>query len=516
MANVNANKNKGPIINPALCRCCHSIKKCRLLTAEYEFNGSKEVYCDMFMDVFGLLLPHLDGDSMECCICATCVSRLREASDFRKQVLQSEQLFLDSRLKENDKNVTLEIKLEPTCDSDTRDGVSDSVHHSDDSEADTKMDKDAQIMNVTSTVTKKSLKRTRNGHKLLDQMSAAGKIQRLHRKMEKLLNPEPPEKPQTKKHAEPMDQNRMALINTVLIVTYSYACPFLNRISFYYCFYCKDQFTSPTELRDHTLSHDPKLFENTIEHNKIPIVDITRIDCRLCSEKIDDIETFKTHITSKHQKVLYPVANEFLKFKLTPNNLTCTECDAVFPFFDSLKKHMVEHFGTHTCDECGARFIEVSLLRSHIKKKHNKVDANYPCEICGKNLKSKYSMGLHVATVHEKKPTVNCYKCDAAFLSYALRNRHLIEAHGDQRTFPCKLCDKVYNRRKTLIEHHRRNHLKVFNHQCELCAQTFYLPSSLQEHMAVHTGERNFKCEHCDKSYPGLKSLQCHMRSHKR
>ncbi|XP_034838038.1 zinc finger protein draculin-like [Maniola hyperantus] len=512
-----ANKNKGPIINPALCRCCHSIKKCRLLTAEYEFNGSKEVYCDMLMDVFGLLLPHLDGDSMECCICATCVSRLREASDFRKQVLQSEQLFLDSRHKENDKNATLEIKIEPSCDSDARGEDDDSAyHHNDDSETDAKVDTIAKTISVSSIVTKKSLKRTRNGHKLMGPLSAAGKIQRLHRKMEKLLNPESPEKPQTKKQAEPMDQNRMALINTVLIVTYSYACPFLNRISFYYCFYCKDQFTNPTELRDHTLSHDPKLFENTIEHNKIPIIDITRIDCRLCPEKIDDVETFKTHITSQHQKVLYPVTNEFLKFKLTPNNLTCTECNEVFPFFDSLKKHMIEHFGTHTCDECGARFIEVSLLRSHIKKKHNKVDANYPCEICGKNLKSKYSMGLHVATVHEKKPTINCYKCDAAFLSYALRNRHLIEAHGDKRTFPCKLCDKVYNRRKTLIEHHRRNHLKVFNHQCDLCAQTFYLPSSLQEHMAVHTGERNFKCEHCDKSYPGLKSLQCHMRSHKR
>ncbi|CAH2251398.1 jg6007 [Pararge aegeria aegeria] len=682
---MSVNKNKGPVINPALCRCCHSIKKCRLLTAEYEFNGCKEVYADMFMDIFGLLLPHLDGDSMDCCICATCVSRLREASEFRKQVLQSEQLFLDSRLKENDKNVMLEIKIEPTCDLDTRDNSDHSADHHDtmeramlgvslrdriknveirrrtrvtdiaqrvaklkwqwaghivrrkdgrwgpkvlewqprtgkrsvgrpptrwtddikrvaameramlgvslrdrirnveirrrtrvtdiaqrvaklkwqwaghivrrkdgrwgpkvlewqprtgkrsvgrpptrwtddikrvavsDSETDTKKPHIKEPIAVNNSKVK-SLKRTRNGHKVDGkQLCTAGKIQRLHNKMEKLLKPETPaEKTQPEKLSVPIDQNRMALINTVIIVTYSYVCPFFNRISFYYCFYCKDQFTSPVELREHTLSHDSKLFENTIEHNKIPIVDITRIDCRLCQEKIDDVDTFKKHITSKHQKILYPVTNEFLKFKLTANNLTCTECDAVFAFFDSLKKHMIEHFGTHTCDECGARFIELSLLRSHIKKTHNKVDANYPCEICGKNLKSKYSMGLHVATVHEKKPTINCYKCDAAFLSYALRNRHLIEVHGDKRTFPCKLCDKVYNRRKTLMEHHRRSHLKVFNHQCELCAQTFYLPSSLQEHMAIHRGERNFKCEQCDKSYPGLKSLQCHMRSHKR
>ncbi|XP_034838000.1 PR domain zinc finger protein 5-like isoform X2 [Maniola hyperantus] len=517
MANITVKRSKGPLVDPALCRCCHSIKKCRVLTSEYEFMGAKEVYSDMFMDIFGLLLSHLDGDNSECGICATCVCRLREAADFRKRVLQSEQMLLEARLRENDKNVKLEVKTEAACDSDARDpadDVTDDVaDRNDDSEMDSRMDETRKMEHINNT--QKSLKRTRNGHKVKGkQHLRTGKVQKLQR-VDQLVKPESPaEKSQAKKQADALDQNRMALSNTVTIVNCSYVCPFHNRISFYYCFYCKDQFTNPSELREHTLSHDPtELFENSIENKKIPKIDITRIDCRLCPEKIYDLDTFKNHITTQHQKVLHPVANEFLKFKLTLNNLTCTECGSVFPYFDSLKKHMVDHFGTYTCDVCGACFLEHASLRTHIKK-HNKVDANYPCEICGKNLKSKYSMGLHVATVHEKKPTVNCYKCDAAFLSYALRNRHLIEAHGDKRTFPCKLCDKVYNRRKTLIEHHRRNHLKIFNHQCDLCDQRFYLPSRLKEHMATHTGERNFRCEFCDKSYPRLQSLQEHVRSH--
>lgn len=52
-------KSKGPIIDPALCRCCRSIKKCRLLTTEYEWMGKKEIYSDMFMDCFGLLVSTL-------------------------------------------------------------------------------------------------------------------------------------------------------------------------------------------------------------------------------------------------------------------------------------------------------------------------------------------------------------------------------------------------------------------------------------------------------------------------
>lgn len=292
----------------------------------------------------------------------------------------------------------------------------------------------------------------------------------------------------------------------------------MTNYNFFHCFtqfLCsfQDQFTNPDELRNHTLTHDPKQFESMIEYNKIPKIDVTRVDCRLCAERIENIEAFKTHISTVHGKTIHPVTNEFLKFKLTMDSIKCIECNEVFPYFDSLMKHMIDHFGTHICDQCGACFLEVTSLRSHIKT-HSRVETNFPCEICGKNLKSKYSRYLHVATVHEKRPTVNCYKCEESFLSYALRNKHLIEVHGDKRTFPCKLCDKVYNRRKTLVEHNRRNHLKVFRHQCDLCDQRFYLPSRLKEHMATHTGERNFRCEFCDKSYPRLQSLQEHVRSH--
>lgn len=48
--------SKRLILDPGLCRCCRSIKKCRFLSAEYEWTGQKEIYSDMFMDCFGLLV----------------------------------------------------------------------------------------------------------------------------------------------------------------------------------------------------------------------------------------------------------------------------------------------------------------------------------------------------------------------------------------------------------------------------------------------------------------------------
>ncbi|XP_026749355.1 PR domain zinc finger protein 5-like isoform X2 [Galleria mellonella] len=508
-----ATKSKGPIFDPGLCRCCRSIKKCRLLSFEYEWSGKKEVYSDMFMDCFGLLLSHLDGDSKESCICATCVTRLRDACAFRQQVLQCEDAFLSAKLesKDVDRKLEVKVKTEPVCEMELDDEMDDrdDLHEA---EIEQKID-------INLPETKMEVEDGNRGRRQKMKRELLSKMHKLREKLDRMLEKpaDPPKKSKAsvnKKKKLSIDHDHMVYANAVTIVQNSYVCPFHNRISNYYCYYCKDQFLNPNELREHTLSHDPRdMFESMMENKKIPKIDITRIDCRLCDVKIDDLPTFKDHITNVHGKKMYPVDNEFLKFRLSTNNLTCTECNSVFPYFDMLKKHMIEHFGTYICDVCGACFLEQNSLRTHIKS-HSKVEANFPCEVCGKNLKSKYSRYLHIATVHEKKPTVNCYKCEASFLSYALRNRHLIEVHGDKRTFPCKLCDKVYNRRKTLMEHNRRNHLKVYRHQCDLCEQRFYLPSRLKEHMATHTGERNFRCEFCDKSYPRLQSLQEHIRSH--
>lgn len=56
---MSTNSRKGPIVDPGLCRCCGAIKKCRLLNVEYEWLGEKEVYSEMFVDCFGLLVSYL-------------------------------------------------------------------------------------------------------------------------------------------------------------------------------------------------------------------------------------------------------------------------------------------------------------------------------------------------------------------------------------------------------------------------------------------------------------------------
>ncbi|KPJ14223.1 Zinc finger protein 57 [Papilio machaon] len=305
----------------------------------------------------------------------------------------------------------------------------------------------------------------------------------------------------------------MAHHNTVSIVETSYVCPFDTSFSDYYCIYCRKQFTDPNKLREHTMTHDPQKYKE-IPHKKTLQIDILRIDCRLCPQRIDNIDDLKRHITNIHHKVLYPnIDNEFLKFRLTLGRLICTECNNSYTFFHALKKHMAEHFGTYICDICGAHYFQERMLLLH-QKTHQRVDENYPCKECGKMFKSKHNRYLHIARTHKKEPAYPCAKCDEVLFSYTLRYRHMIEVHGDERLFQCEQCDRAYDSRKSLREHNRRFHLKIFKHQCDLCDKRFYLPSRLREHMASHSGERNFRCEYCGKSYPRLRGLKVHMQSH--
>ncbi|XP_013134133.1 PREDICTED: zinc finger protein 28-like isoform X2 [Papilio polytes] len=503
---MSANNRKGPIIDPGVCRCCGSLKKCRIINVEYEWQGQKEIYSDMFVDCFGLLLSHLEGASMERLICATCVSRLREACAFRQQVLRCEELLLTAKIHldndgETKEGLKLDVKKEKL------DEGEDLNNYHNNSDYDPEV-----IPRITRSSVKKNKMLKRRRKKVDETSLLLKRMQNITTKMKKLENADIPEQKGNSKAKNINNNETMAHHNAISIVENSYVCPFDTSFSDYYCIYCRKQFTDPNKLREHTITHDPQKYKE-ITHKKQLQIDILRIDCRLCTQNIDNIDELKRHITTIHQIVLYPVDNEFLKFRLTNGRLTCTECDNSFTFFHALKKHMALHFGTCICDICGAHYFQERMLLLH-QKTHKNINENHPCNECGKMFKSKRNRYLHIAKIHTKEPVYPCNKCDEVFFSYILRYRHMIDEHGEERCYQCEECDRSYDSRKSLREHNRRFHLKIYKHQCDLCDKRFYLPSRLKEHMSTHSGERNFRCEYCGKSYPRLRGLKVHMQSH--
>ncbi|KAH9635204.1 hypothetical protein HF086_009544 [Spodoptera exigua] len=504
---MSTNTRKGPIVDPGLCRCCGATKKCRLLNVEYDWLGTREVYSEMFVDCFGLLVSTHTikllsfREEEDCCTNNQIFkSELEVKVEPEDGCPPEEPNPVDNQnLVNDDGNQVPDVNVDVGNQIQDLDGDMDDLYQpEEDIEADNASD---SSIKVKKSPKKKKLKSKTKSCKRKKVDPERGQV--------KLRSPKPLPPPAKRN----IDNEQKILFNTIAIVENSFVCPFNSSFSDYYCIYCRQSHTDPNRLREHTLTHDPKTFKDIVSIKKQIQIDIFRIDCRLCSITIDDLDSFKTHITSAHGIVLFDVSNEFLKFRLTVNNLTCIECDSSFGFFHALKKHMAEHFGTCICDICGAHYFEERMLVLH-QKTHKKVDVCFPCKDCGKVFKSKHSRYLHEAKMHRKEPAYQCYKCDSVFFTYSLRYRHMIDSHGEERMFPCDLCDRAYDSRKSLREHNRRHHLKVLKHQCDLCEKRFYLPSRLKEHMATHTGERNFRCEFCGKSYPRLRGLNVHIQSH--
>ncbi|KAJ8703998.1 hypothetical protein PYW07_013292 [Mythimna separata] len=535
---MNANNRKGPIVDPGVCRCCGAVKKCRLLNVEYEWSGKKEVYADMFVDCFGLVLSHLEGEESERVICATCVVRLRDACAFRHQVLVCEEKLLSATVHIHDDNETFkmevevkqeaeEVPLQAACDRDddddddrATDPIEDTMEH-DDEEADTTSTLTIQVKVEElqdSSVEQQSPRRREGATVDPAQTDMLDQLNSMKKKLNQMQQTDETRRTESPLQRRPVsvDKDLHILRNAARIVENSYVCPFITVFSDYHCIYCREMFLDPNQLREHTMTHDPKTYKDVLDPKKLIQVDIERIDCRLCDEKIDTIDTFKDHLTTIHGQKLYKdVQNEFMPFKLKIGTLTCVECGKNVSFFHALKKHMAEHFGTYICDVCGAHYFEERHLTLH-KNSHNtkKVVQMFPCNECDKTFKSKNSRSFHIARIHKNEPAYPCNKCDEIFISYHMRYRHKMNVHGEKRMFPCEGCDKIFDSRKTLREHNQRTHLQLFRHECSLCDKKFYLPSALRDHMTSHTGERNFRCEFCGKNYPRSKALKVHLQSH--
>ncbi|RVE52018.1 hypothetical protein evm_003296 [Chilo suppressalis] len=471
-----------------------------------------------------LQLSHLDGKTSERLVCATCVLRLREALGFRKQVLRCEEAFLSMKMLDTDNGATRigrmeealvdgEPKLEAAVKTEPEDRISEADSLCGDVLADTIADEPDDVKS------EKNLDVDDD-----DDMPLVHRVKPRQVKKRKDVPSSPLKKVMVlKKPPLPMskvqqlirerDPTYMIETNILTIVEFSYVCPFKCRHNNILCYYCGIFFTDPEELREHSLkSHNPKKFK-VAEHKNMIKIDLTRVDCRLCNASITSLEEFKRHISSVHNKKYYfDYKDSVLPFKLTKQESKCAICDVVFPYFHALNKHMNEHFSNYVCETCGLGFVDKGRFVMH-HQRHE--EADFPCETCGKIFKAQYNRDLHIDRVHMKRGRVYCPKCDIKLMSYPQKLKHLVEVHGEEPlSFPCSMCDRIFDTRRTLTIHRRKDHLKDYRYECQCCGQKFFTRFALNNHMPTHTGERNFKCKVCEKTYPRLKTLKDHMRIH--
>uniref|UniRef100_A0A8D9A8Q2 Zinc finger protein 26 n=1 Tax=Cacopsylla melanoneura TaxID=428564 RepID=A0A8D9A8Q2_9HEMI len=129
--------------------------------------------------------------------------------------------------------------------------------------------------------------------------------------------------------------------------------------------------------------------------------------CKHCTEKLTDVELFRTHLSNHLVKPLQCNDHKWKEYVAEFKQLYCFECNSCnerFNHLNYLKRHIKRiHSDRVQCELCGTSFINPSNLKRHIKSFHFAI--TYQCVKCYSSYKSKLALRNHVVLgrCHKKK-----------------------------------------------------------------------------------------------------------------
>lgn len=117
----------------------------------------------------------------------------------------------------------------------------------------------------------------------------------------------------------------------------------------------------------------------------------------------------------------------------------------------------------------------------------------------------------------EEEAVFECTSCETSYLDYQQLVRHMRKKHKRGMVeLPCEQCDYKTFRRDDLTKHKRRMHEPpdpsdlTKNIICEECGFSTKRPSSMRDHMLMHSGMKH-TCEHCGTTFTRERNLRSHI-----
>ncbi|XP_045715364.1 histone-lysine N-methyltransferase PRDM16 isoform X9 [Phyllostomus hastatus] len=162
---------------------------------------------------------------------------------------------------------------------------------------------------------------------------------------------------------------------------------------------------------------------------------------------------------------------------------------------------------TFRCDVCDELFPSKLDLRRHKK---------YACGPVGAT--------LYVGLAEELKPqglgggggdgrALECKDCERTFPDKYSLEQHMV-VHTEEREYKCDQCPKAFNWKSNLIRH-QMSHDSGKRFECENCVKVFTDPSNLQRHIrSQHVGARAHACPDCGKTFATSSGLKQHKHIH--
>ncbi|XP_037299026.1 zinc finger protein 260-like isoform X4 [Manduca sexta] len=399
-----------------LCRCCHSEGTFQNLAGAYNFDDEEEIYFNMLRETFDLNITPVSGSlcAATYTICDACITRLRDASSFKRQVIRCEQKFHQMyggdfiRIAESDCKV--EVKVEgPERDTenaeeftqvvdefaDSLDSAHGDYHDDDDGESNTKTLKQDGKKKVKKTPQKAKTKaKPKKPPKKCGRPRKVQEVQHEGAAADDKAD-DSSEKPVTSKLEQLLTQGRADNNDQY------YTLEMVQGLEQYSCNICKRVFMNLRSVKDHHryfhLKLQPKLSA-----------------CSRCGEKVAG------HLRAAHLEQAHGVPAP-----------TCGACGKKFNKPNQVLRHQKHfHMGEKSfkCHSCDMMFISKSYLKRHAIK--HSTQREHKCEFCGKAFKWRKNLKTHIM-IHLDNRRHACSVCDERFVQQASLKYHITKRHPE-------------------------------------------------------------------------------------
>ncbi|XP_048485742.1 zinc finger protein 652-A isoform X21 [Plutella xylostella] len=527
---------------PTVCRCCLAEGCYKDISTEYFWMGKREVYAEMLTETFDLAISYAQSagtNSNSRLICEPCISRLRDASEFKRQVSECERMFTTllepgssgqsgmaqvtlSRLGKDVKVERVKVKKEDSEDDDDDDMFAEPFgDDDDDDDAD-----DEPLTNLATKIPKKEAEDDIFGSedkpKPAEKRKATVKAKAVPAKKAKatVTKAKGPAakvaKPQEKKKRGETEETESseAWINAAIILKHSTAYPFQLFGSSIKCCFCKLTFDEPSIFRKHVDSIHRLVDRCRAMHRRLSLkIDITDLQCTTCTAAFESLDLLTVHLKNEHNYDIKTVStSKLVPIRLAPDRHTCVFCEKNFSGLRELYRHSGSHFSRYQCQTCGKGYESKNSLTMHILNKHSNSELKFFCSSCKQRFPSTAAKRKHFEE-SKKCMTFSCPFCEERFMFWEARERHLVAEHGKaKQTFPCKECKEVFPTRHSLYTHFKAKH--THGHVCQHCGKRYSMKAKFEEHLLTHSGEKPHKCALCEKTFHTKKHLSGHIQTH--
>ena len=107
----------------------------------------------------------------------------------------------------------------------------------------------------------------------------------------------------------------------------------------------------------------------------------------------------------------------------------CDDCGKILKTSGGLRLHKKSHTDNHICPVCLKRCVSPSHLKTHSYQHTPALRTKLECHICNKTFTQKYSLKVHISSVHNGVRPFECRTCHKWFCRQYVLKRHCQKFH---------------------------------------------------------------------------------------